>query len=58
MEPNVTIAHVWQSEQYDRVREAHLAGNYTLRCCAQCTDWVGSSWDQNSYETLLRKLQS
>jgi hypothetical protein len=57
MEPNATIAKVWQSEQYARVRDSHLAGNYTLPCCVQCTDWVGSSWDQNSYETLLRKLQ-
>jgi hypothetical protein len=57
MDPGVTIAGVWQSERYAQVRKAHLAGDYTLRCCAQCTDWVGSSWGGNSYETLLRKLK-
>ena len=57
MSPGVTIAQVWQSERYARVRAAHLAGNYTLRCCAHCTDWVGSSWGGNSYEALLRKLK-
>lgn len=58
MEPHVTISDVWQSEKYAQVRDAHLAGNYTLGCCAQCTDWVGSSWGENSYETLLQKLQT
>jgi hypothetical protein len=57
METDVTIANVWQSEKYTQVREAHVAGHYTLPCCAQCTDWVGSSWGENSYETLLQKLQ-
>ena len=57
MDPKVTIAGVWQSERYARVRAAHLAGDYTLRCCAQCTDWVGSSWGSNSYEALLYKLK-
>ena len=57
MGPGVTIAGVWQSERYAQVRAAHLAGNYTLRCCARCTDWVGSSWGDNSYEALLRKLK-
>ena len=57
MGPAVTIAGVWQSERYAQARAAHLAGDYTLRCCAQCTDWVGSSWGPNSYEALLRKLR-
>lgn len=56
-DPEVTIAGVWQSERYAQVRAAHVAGSYTLRCCAQCTDWVGSSWGANSYEALLRKLK-
>jgi hypothetical protein len=56
MEEGVTIASVWQSERYEQVRQAHLDGNYTLPCCAQCLDWVGSAWGQNSYENLLRKL--
>ena len=58
MDPEVTIAKVWQSERYAQVRADHLSGNYTLDCCARCTDWVGSSWGTNSYESLLRKLEA
>jgi hypothetical protein len=56
MQEGVTIAQVWQSERYRHAREAHLAGDYTLRCCDTCRDWVGSAWGDNSYESLLRKL--
>jgi hypothetical protein len=57
MEPGMTIAGVWQSERYNRARTDHLAGDYTLECCAQCSDWVGSAWGGNSYEALLRKFK-
>lgn len=57
MAPGETIAGIWQSERYAQARAAHLAGNYTLDCCDRCTDWVGSSWGDNSYESLLRKLK-
>lgn len=57
MEPEMTIARIWQSERYNQVRAEHLAGNYTLDCCAKCLDWVGSAWGENSYESLLRKLK-
>jgi hypothetical protein len=57
MTPGATIAQIWQSEKYAGVRAAHLAGDYTLDCCARCTDWVGSSWGENSYESLLRKFK-
>ncbi len=57
MTGGATIAEMWQSERYAQARAAHLAGNYTLDCCATCTDWVGSSWEDNSYEALLHKLR-
>jgi hypothetical protein len=57
LEPEVTIGSVWQSTGYAQVRAAHLAGRYTLDCCAHCTDWVGSAWGQNSYEALIDKLK-
>jgi len=57
MANEVTISSVWQSTQYAQVRAAHLAGRYTLDCCARCTDWVGSAWGQNSYEALIDKLK-
>jgi hypothetical protein len=56
-DPAITIAQVWQSRQYAQVRAAHLAGQYSLDCCARCSDWVGSSWGTNSYEGLIRKLK-
>lgn len=55
--PGVTIAETWQSARYAQARAAHAAGDYTLRCCARCTDWVGSSWGENSYEALIHKLK-
>ena len=58
MAPGATIAGIWQSERYAKVRAAHLAGSYTLDCCATCTDWVGSAWGDNSYESLLRKFRN
>jgi hypothetical protein len=57
MTPGATIAGIWQSERYTQARAAHLVGNYTLDCCVTCIDWVGSSWGDNSYEALLRKLK-
>ena len=58
MEREVTISGVWQSSTYAHVRAAHLAGHYTLNCCAQCNDWAGSAWGQNSYEALIHKLKN
>jgi hypothetical protein len=55
--PDMTIAGAWQSARYAQARAAHLAGHYTLDCCAQCTDWVGSAWGKNSYEALIGKLK-
>jgi hypothetical protein len=58
MVPGATIAAIWRSERYARVRAAHLAGVYELDCCARCTDWVGSAWGANSYENLIRRLKA
>lgn len=52
-EPDVTIAGIWQSSRFGRIREDHAAGRYNLPCCGECSDWQGSSWGANSYETLL-----
>lgn len=58
LEPEVTLTGVWQSTAYAQARSAHLAGDYTLHCCARCHDWVGSAWNSDSYEALLRKLKA
>jgi hypothetical protein len=57
-QPGTTIAGVWQSHFYAAVRDHHLAGDYTLKCCRVCQDWRGSSWGDNSYEALLKKLKA
>lgn len=58
LDEDATIAKIWRSEIYSRARKAHLAGNYTLQCCARCQDWTGSAWGENSYESLLQKFHS
>ncbi len=51
--PGTTIAGIWQSARFARVREDHARGEYSLPCCTSCRDWTGSSWGSNSYEQLL-----
>lgn len=53
-EPETTIASIWQSARFELIRADHAVGRYSLRCCRECSDWQGSSWGTNSYETLLR----
>ncbi len=53
-EPDATIASIWQSSHFDLIRADHAAGRYSLQCCRECSDWQGSSWGANSYETLLK----
>jgi radical SAM protein with 4Fe4S-binding SPASM domain len=56
-DPGTTIAGIWQSDRYRRLRQEHAAGCYSVTCCRDCKDWVGSSWGSESYEHLLaRKL--
>jgi len=52
-QPDVSIAGIWQSARFNRIRQDHVDGNYTLPCCQNCQDWAGSAWGKNSYENLL-----
>ncbi len=49
-----SIAAIWQSARYAKVRRDHAGGTYSLPCCKSCTDWTGSAWGKQSYEHLLR----
>ena len=49
-----TIAAMWTSQAFSRIRQDHANGCYTLPCCAHCSDYVGSAWGANSYDHLLR----
>jgi MoaA/NifB/PqqE/SkfB family radical SAM enzyme len=53
-EPDVTIASIWQSIRFNRIRQDHANGNYSLPCCRDCKDWTGSAWGEGSYEHLLK----
>lgn len=53
-DPGASIAAIWQSARFGAIRDAHANGDYSLACCRNCTDWTGSAWGGNSYETLLR----
>ncbi|MDR3070667.1 MAG: SPASM domain-containing protein [Propionibacteriaceae bacterium] len=53
LDPDVTIGAIWKSARYGGIRSDHANGEYSLPCCATCTDWTGSSWGDNSYEHLL-----
>lgn len=52
-EPGATIEDIWQSARFERIRQDHAGGDYSLPCCRECKDWTGSAWGTNSYETLL-----
>ncbi len=53
-DPDATIAGIWQSARFRRIRQDHAQGRYTLECCQGCSDWGGSSWGTNSYENLIQ----
>jgi len=52
-QPDVSIAAIWQSARFARIRQDHAHGDYSLPCCQSCKDWTGSSWGNDSYEHLL-----
>ena len=54
LDPDTSIAAVWQSPRYSAIRDDHANGVYDLPCCRSCKDWTGSSWGANSYEQLLQ----
>ncbi len=53
-DPTLTLAQVWQDHRYHTIRQDHANSQYSLKCCVNCKDWAGSSWGNNSYESLLR----
>ena len=52
-DPGATLESIWQSDHFDRIRQDHANGDYSLPCCRDCKDWIGSAWGSDSYETLL-----
>jgi hypothetical protein len=54
-EAGSSIASIWQSEHAKRIRQSHIDGSDYLPCCANCKDWGGSAWGNNSYEYLVKE---
>ncbi len=42
-----SIKELWHSDEYERLRQAHLEGRYAdaHSLCGPCTDWMGMRWD-------------
>jgi MoaA/NifB/PqqE/SkfB family radical SAM enzyme len=42
-----SIAELWRSAEYDRMRGCHMDGKYSKAhgICGPCTDWMGMRWD-------------
>lgn len=54
---HTTIRAVWQSEAYHRLREAHMANDFSNhRFCGQCPDWQHTRWpgQGRSYADLVQ----
>jgi len=55
-----TIAQTWQSEFYQKLREAHLSNNFASHgFCGQCPDWKQTRWpaEGRGYADLIEDLK-
>jgi MoaA/NifB/PqqE/SkfB family radical SAM enzyme len=53
---NITIREVWSGEFYTKLRQAHLANNYSMhKFCSQCPDWAATRWpnEGRSYANMI-----
>jgi len=52
-----TIAEIWTSDEYRRIRDAHLAGRFDqVKLCGQCTEWQGGKWDYDFFFAMRQIL--
>lgn len=57
---NTTIYETWQSEFYQKLREAHLSNDYSNhKFCGQCPDWKATRWPGEglSYANMIEKFK-
>jgi MoaA/NifB/PqqE/SkfB family radical SAM enzyme len=55
-----TVADIWQSDFYRRLRAAHLGNDYSAHgFCGQCPDWKQTRWpeDGRGYADLIKELK-
>lgn len=58
---STTIKATWQSEAYQKLREAHLNNNFlNHRFCGQCPDWKQTRWpgEGRSYADMMHEFYS
>jgi MoaA/NifB/PqqE/SkfB family radical SAM enzyme len=56
-----TIRDLWRGEIYQRLREAHLSGDFSAhRFCSQCPDWAQTRWpgEGRSYADLVAEFSA
>jgi MoaA/NifB/PqqE/SkfB family radical SAM enzyme len=56
---NTTIREVWQSEEYRKLREAHLRNNFAHhQFCGRCPDWRQTRWpgEGRSYADMVQEF--
>ncbi|HVW20861.1 MAG TPA: radical SAM protein [Opitutaceae bacterium] len=56
-----TIRETWTSDGYRRLREAHLANNFSCHgFCGQCPDWASTRWPGQglSYADMVGSFQA
>jgi len=51
-----TIKEIWQSQVYERYRQLHLARQFTIPYCANCTEWQGMRWDYDYFVAMEKML--
>ena len=54
---NASIRDIWRSAVYERLRDAHLANDFSAHTfCGQCPDWKSTRWPSQgrSYADMVR----
>jgi len=52
-----TIAEIWGSDEYKRIRKAHLEGNFSaVKLCSKCTEWQSGQWDYDYFHAMRQIL--
>lgn len=58
---NTTLVETWQSDFYQKLREAHLKNNFSKHAfCGQCPDWKQTRWpdEGRSYADLIQEMNT
>jgi len=52
-----SIAEIWSSPEYKRIRKAHLEGAFDeVKLCDRCTEWQSGAWDYDYFHAMRQIL--